>query len=72
MKLQTTPLIWLHILGFGFQQAARYHIDANKTLFATVILPVRERLECPQAINFPFKESIDLSKFASAGSQKPI
>ncbi len=43
MKLRTTPRTWLHILGLGFQDAARYHMDARSTWFATRIFPARER-----------------------------
>ncbi len=66
MKFHITPLIWLHILGLGFQQAARYHIEETR------ILSARERLHLPQAIIFPFKASMSFSKLASVGSQKPI
>jgi hypothetical protein len=31
MKFHTTPLIWLHILRLGFQQAVRYHIEESNT-----------------------------------------
>jgi hypothetical protein len=72
MKFRTTPLIWLHILGLGFQQAARYHIEENNTWLATRILPAKERLRLPQAIIFPFKASMSFSKLASVGSEKPI
>jgi hypothetical protein len=68
MKFRTTPLIWLHILGLGFQQVARYHIEENNTWLATRILPAKKRLHLPQAIIFPFKVSMSLSKLASMGS----
>jgi hypothetical protein len=47
MKFRTTPLIRLHILGLGFQQATKYHIEESNTWLATRILPVRERLHLP-------------------------
>ncbi len=72
MKFHTTFLIWLHILGLGFQQAARYHIEESNTWLATMILPTRERLHLPQAIIFPFRVSMSFSKLASMGNQKPI
>ncbi len=72
MKFRTTPLIWLHILGLGFQQAARYHIEESNTWLATKILPARERLHLPQAIIFPFRVSMSFSKLASMGNRKPI
>jgi hypothetical protein len=43
MKFLTTPQTWLHILGFGFQHTARYHMEVRSTWFATKILPARER-----------------------------
>jgi len=42
MKFLTIPLIWEHILGLGFQDAAKYHVEASRTWFATSILPARE------------------------------
>jgi hypothetical protein len=72
MKFRITPLIWLHILGLGFQQAAKYHIEEINTWLATRILSTRERLHLPQAIIFPFKVSMNFSKLASVGSRKPI
>jgi hypothetical protein len=72
MKLQTTPLTWLHILGLEFQQAARYHIEESSTWLATRILLARENLQLPHAIIFPFRECMSLSKFGPVGSQKPI
>ncbi len=62
MKFCTTPLMWLHILGLGFQQAAKYHIEESNTWLATRILPARERLHLPQAIIFPFKVSMSFFK----------
>ncbi len=47
IKFLITPCIWLHILGLGFQHAARYHMEANRTWLATRILPARERLLWP-------------------------
>jgi hypothetical protein len=55
MKFRTTLLIWLHILGLGFQQSAKYHIEESNTWLATRILPAKERLHLPQVIIFPFK-----------------
>jgi hypothetical protein len=72
MKFHTAPLIWLHILGLGFQQAAKYHIEENNTWLATKILPAGERLQLPQAIISPFRASMSFSKLASMGSRKPI
>jgi hypothetical protein len=37
MKFLTTPRTWLHILGFGFQAAAKYHMEARRTWLATRI-----------------------------------
>jgi hypothetical protein len=68
MKFRTTPLIWLHILGLGFQHATRYHIEENNIWLATRILPAREGLHLPQAIIFLFKASMSFSKLASMGS----
>jgi hypothetical protein len=31
MKFLTIPLIWAHILGSGFQDAAKYHIETSRT-----------------------------------------
>lgn len=31
MNFGTTPLIWLQILGLGFQQTAKYHIEKSNT-----------------------------------------
>jgi hypothetical protein len=31
IKFLMSPLTWLLILGSGFQQAARYHIEARRT-----------------------------------------
>ncbi len=31
IKFFTTPRTWLHILGFEFQDAARYHMEARST-----------------------------------------
>ncbi len=72
MKFCTISLIWLHILGLGFQHAAKYHIEENNTWLATGILLARERLHLPQAIIFPFRVSMNFSKLASVGSHKPI
>jgi hypothetical protein len=55
MKFHTTPIIWLHIFGLGFQQATRYHIEESNTWLATKILPARERLHLPQVIIFRFR-----------------
>jgi hypothetical protein len=72
MKFHTTLLIWLHILGLGFQRDAKYHIEENNTWLATIILSMRERLHLPQAIIFPFRVSMNFSKLTSTGSRKPI
>ncbi len=72
MRFRTTPLIWLHILGLGFQQATKYHIEKNNTWLATRILLTRERLHLPHAIIFPFTVSMSFSKLALAGSRKLI
>jgi hypothetical protein len=48
-----------------------YHMVESKTYFATRILPVRERLQLPHAIIFPFKEAMSLSKLASVRRWKP-
>jgi hypothetical protein len=39
---------------------------------ATKILSARERLHLPQAIIFPFRVNMSLSKLASMGNRKPI
>jgi hypothetical protein len=44
MKFRIIPLIWLHILGLGFQQAAMYQMEENRTWLAMSILHVKERL----------------------------
>lgn len=72
MKFRTTPLIWLHILGLGFQQAAMYHMEENRTWLAIKILHVKERLQFLHIIILPFKEVINLLKLASVTSQKLI
>ncbi len=72
MKFCTSPLIWLHILQLGFQQAAKYHIKENNNWLATKILLARKRSCLPQAIIFPFRASRSFSKLALVGSRKPI
>ncbi len=67
MKFRTTPRTWLHILGLGFQDAARYHMDVKSTWFATSILLARERRQVLQLISLPLKVDNILSKFASGG-----
>jgi hypothetical protein len=57
-------------MGLGFQQAAMYHMEENKTWLAIRILLVRERLQFPHAIIFPSKKVISLSKLTSVGSRK--
>ncbi len=57
---------------FRSQQAAKYHIKASSTWFATRILPARDRLSWPHVMSFPFKENINLSKFVFVGSRNPI
>ncbi len=71
MKFPTTPLIWLDILGLGFQQAAMYHMEESMTLLAIIILSTRERLQLPHAMILSFREVISLSKLAFARSWKP-
>jgi hypothetical protein len=66
MKFHMTPLIWLHILGLRFQQAAMYHMEESRTWLVMSILPTRERLQFPHAIILPFSEIISLSKFTDA------
>jgi hypothetical protein len=53
MKFRTIPLICLHILGLGFQQAARYHIEESNIWLATGILPVKKVAIAPSN-HFPF------------------
>ncbi len=72
VKFRTTPLIRLHILGLGFQQAARYHIEESNTWLVTRILPIKKRLQLPQAIIFLFRANMSFSKLASMGNHKPI
>ncbi len=71
MKFCITPLILLHIVGLGFQQAAMYHMEESRTWLIMSILPTKERLQFPHAIILPFNEIISLSKFTSAGSRNP-
>ncbi len=71
IKFFTTPRTWLHILGFGFQAAAKYHMEARSTWFATSILPANERRHVLQLISFPLSAESILSKFASRGRWNP-
>jgi hypothetical protein len=66
-----SPLTWLLILGSGFQQAARYHIEARRTWFATRILPANERALLLQMMSLLLRASIIESKFTSGGKWKP-
>jgi hypothetical protein len=70
IKFLTTLWTWQHILGLGFQHAARYHIEASKTWFATKILPAKDKLFWLQLMSLPLRASIILSKFASGGKWK--
>ncbi len=72
MKFLTTPLIWLHILGLGFQQAAMYHMEESRTWLVTKILLVRERLQLPHAIILPLREVMSLSKLPSRGAKSQL
>ncbi len=72
MKFRTTPLIRLHILGLGFQQATKYHIEENNIWLAIRILQVRKKLHLPQAIIFLFRVNMSFSKLAFMGNRKPI
>jgi hypothetical protein len=67
MKFLTTLQTWLHILGFGFQHAARYHMETRNTWFATRILPARERRQVLQLTSLPLSAINILSKLASGG-----
>ncbi len=71
MKFLTMPLIWEHILGLGFQDAAMYHMEANRTWFATRILPARENRLLLQLMSLFFKDSLIFPKFASGGRWEP-
>jgi len=71
MKLHITPVIWLHILGLGFQQVAKYHMDETRTCLAIRIMPTKERLQLPLAIILPLKAVMSLSKLTSAWRWKP-
>ncbi len=71
IKFLTTPHTWLHILGFGFQDAARYHMEARSTWFATRILTASKRRQVLQLISFPLSADSILSKLASGGRWKP-
>ncbi len=64
MKFLMTPLTWQHILRLGFQHAAKYHIDASRTWFATRILPASESMMWLQLISLPLRAIIIVSKFA--------
>ncbi len=71
IKFLMSPLTWLLILGSGFQQATRYHIEARRTWFATRILPANERALLLQMMSLLLRASIIESKFASGGKWKP-
>ncbi len=71
IKFLTTPRTWQHILGFGFQEAARYHMEARSTWFATRILPTSERRQVLQLISLPLRADNILSKLASRGRWNP-
>ncbi len=71
IKFLMNALTWLHILGSGFQHAARYQIDASRTWFATRILPASESLLLLQLMSLPLKANIIVSKFASGGKWNP-
>ncbi len=71
IKFFTTPRTWLHILGFEFQDVAKYHMEARSTWFATRILPASERQQVLQLISFPLSADNILSKLASGGRWKP-
>ncbi len=65
------PRTWQHILGLGFQHAAKYHIDARRTCFATRIQPAKKSMPWLQLMSLPLKAIIIVSKFASGGRWKP-
>jgi len=58
-------------LGFRFQEAARYHMEARSTWFATRILPASERRQVLQLISLPLMADNILSKLASGGDGIP-
>ncbi len=67
MKFLMTPRTWQHILGLGFQHAAKYHIDAKRTWFATRIRPAKESVLWLQLMSLPLRAIIIVSKFAWGG-----
>ncbi len=71
IKFLMSPLTWLLILGSGFQQAARYHIEARRTWLATIILLANERALLLQMMSLLLRASVIESKFASRGKWKP-
>jgi len=71
IKFLTTPQTWQHILGFEFQAAARYHMEARSTWFATRILPASERWQVLQLISLPLRADNILSKLALGGDGIP-
>jgi len=72
IKFPTTLRTWQHILGFGFQKAARYHIEARSTWFAIRIFPANERRQVLQLISLPLRADNILSKLALGGRWNPI
>jgi hypothetical protein len=71
IKFLISALTWLHILGSGFQHAARYQVDAKRTWFATSVFPASESLLLLQLISLPLRANIIVSKFASGGKWNP-
>jgi len=71
IKFITTPRTWLHILGYRFQDAAKYYMEARSTWFTTRILPASARRQVFQLISFPLSADSILSKLASGGRWKP-
>ncbi len=71
IKFLTTPQTWQHILGFGFQDAAMYHMEVRSTWFATRILPASERRQVLQLISLPLRADNILLKLASGGRWNP-
>jgi hypothetical protein len=53
-------LSWSFIVGFGFQQAFNYSIEARNTWLKTRPVPTNERLLLPRVISLALRKTIKL------------
>jgi hypothetical protein len=56
-------------LGSGFQQAAKYQMDASKTWFETRILPARDNLMVRSLVSLSFHNLSDFGRDARLAGQ---